>query len=405
MLTSIDRSQKSALFLATLGFIISFAMWGLLSGLMPSIKQQLHLSASQASFLVALPVILGSLGRIPAGMLADAYGGKRVFAVILFLSVLPALALGFVSSYPQYLLVASLVGIGGTAFSVGVSFVSKWFSREQQGTVLGIYGMGNIGNSIAVFGAPVLAGLLGMRWAVWTFAIAALIYAVVFTRVAKDAAPLAGQGNTKALSSVLRNKMSWVLSMMYFQTFGGFVALAIYMPMLLKDLFGLSSPDAGFRTAMFIVVATLVRPLGGWLADRFSGAKLLACVLLGLLPMGLMMVSQDLGYLTVASLGIAILVGLGNGAVFKMVPYYFRQEVGTATGLVGAAGGMGGFFPPLILGYFRDHGGSYAPGFYCLVAFAALCLAVLFFTVIRKGSGNETDASEIPAPGAPIGAH
>jgi len=177
--------------------------------------------------------------------------------------------------------------------------------------------------------------------------------------------------------------LSWVLSLLYFQTFGGFVALSIYMPMLLKELFGLTPADAGFRTAMFVIVATICRPLGGFLSDRFAPSRLLAVVFSGLVPCALLMTSVDLGYFTVGALGAAALVGLGNGAVFKLVPHYFPKDVGTVTGLVGATGGMGGFFPPLILGYFRDHVGSYNPGFWCLAAFAITCLVVLYFAIIK----------------------
>jgi NNP family nitrate/nitrite transporter-like MFS transporter len=385
------QPEKTALMLGTLAFTTGFAIWGLIAGLMPLIKKELALSAQEASILVAVPVILGSLGRIPVGILADKFGGRIVFSILLASLVPPALALGFVHGYWSYIAVAVLLGLGGTTFSVGVSYVSRWFPPEQQGTALGIYGAGNIGQSIAVFGAPALATVIGIPGATAVFAAAAAAYAVYFFVNAKDAPVAKPTGKaTAVLADVAKNRMCWVLSLLYFQTFGGFVALSIYMPMLLKELFSLSPTDAGFRTAMFVVLATAARPIGGWLADRFDAAKILAAVLTGLLPCALFMSSHDFGYFTAGALAAAALVGLGNGAVFKLVGQHFRSQAGTATGIVGAAGGMGGFFPPLLLGYCKDHLGSYAPGFYLLAAFAAVCLVVVFFTFLRKPSRIST---------------
>jgi MFS transporter, NNP family, nitrate/nitrite transporter len=377
--------EKTALLLGTFAFTTGFAIWGLLAGLMPLIKKDLGLSAQEASMLVAIPVILGSLGRIPAGILADKYGGRVVFGALLALLVLPALALGWVHNYSGYVAVAVLLGLGGTTFSVGVSYVSRWFPASQQGTALGVYGAGNIGQSVAVFGAPALAVLIGIPGATMVFAAVSAAYAVYFFLNAKEAPTTGPRVNAAAVfAEVARNRMCWVLSLLYFQTFGGFVALSIYMPMLLKEIFALSPTDAGFRTAMFVVLATLARPLGGWLADKFDAAKIISFVLIGVLPCAFFLSSTDFGYFTAGALAYALLVGVGNGAVFKLVGQHFRAKAGTATGIIGAAGGMGGFFPPLLLGYCKDHMGSYSPGFYLLAAFAVICLIVVYFTFLRK---------------------
>lgn len=392
MASNTQPTSQKALIMGTLAFMVSFSIWGLLAGLMPSLKKELALSASQASLLVAVPVILGSLGRIPAGLLADRYGGKIVMTSLLFAMTIPAICLGFAHDYQSYFLTAIFLGLGGTTFSVGVTFVSRWFPPAKQGTALGIFGAGNVGHSIAVFGIPVLAAALGRSQAVWIFAAVALLYAVIFNLVAADAEwSQAPKTLGSMLKIFLKDGMCWVLSLLYFQTFGGFVALSIYMPMLLKELFNLSPADAGFRTAMFVVLATAARPLGGWLSDKISSHAVLIVSFVGLLPCAFLMTNHDFGYFTVGALGAAFLVGLGNGGVFKLVPQYFPKDVGAVTGLVGAAGGMGGFFPPLVLGYCKDHYGSYNPGFYCLAAFAALCLAVLYIAVIgpsNSGSGK-----------------
>jgi len=167
-------------------------------------------------------------------------------------------------------------------------------------------------------------------------------------------------------------RLSWLLSLFYFLTFGGFVAFSIYLPVLLKDQFGLTPADAGFRAAGFVVLATLARPLGGWLADRIGGARVLHAVFLGIVPFALLMSWPSMLPFTVGALGCAFLLGNGNGAVFKLVPQYFPKEVGTVTGLVGAMGGLGGFFPPLLLGYFRDHLHTVWPGFALLAGLAVI---------------------------------
>lgn len=390
--TFADSRQKTALVLGSLAFAISFAIWGLLSGLMPILKKDLQLSATEASFLVALPVIVGSLGRLPAGIIADKLGGKRIFLVILILMLFPAVALGFAHDYSTYMIVAAFLGIAGTSFSVGVTFVSRWFPPEKQGTALGVYGAGNIGQSIAVFGAPALASHLGISWAAWIFSALALVYALIFLRFAQDAEwHHSPKSFNECMSVLFKQPMSWVLSLLYFQTFGGFVALALYMPMLLKELFDLSPADAGLRTAVFVLIATLGRPLGGWVSDKFNPDRILSAVLAGLIPCAFLMTSSDLGYFTVGALSAAGLVGIGNGAVFKLVPSIFPKDVGTVTGLVGAAGGMGGFFPPLILGYCKDHFGTYTFGFYCLAFFAAICLIVLYLTITRVRVHRQLD--------------
>lgn len=384
MLDDGGSMRNRALTLGTVAFGISFAIWGLISGLMPILKKTLALSASEASMLVALPVVLGSLGRIPVGILADRFGGKKVFSILMIAMLIPAFLLGFAKSYDTYLVLAALIGMAGTSFSVGVTFVSRWFPQEKQGTALGIYGAGNIGQSIAVFGTPALALAFGVSWAVWTFAAVAALYAIYFIWQARDAE---WHGTAKSFGESCRlfieSKMCWILSLFYFQTFGGFVALAIYMPLLLKEMFELSPTDVGFRTAMFVVIATMCRPLGGWLSDRFSSRVVLLTSFVGLVTFGLIMTSLDLGYFTVGALGAATMVGLGNGAVFKLVPEFFPKEIGTATGLVGAAGGMGGFFPPLLLGYCKDAFGSFAPGFLGLSVFALVCSVILYMTLMR----------------------
>jgi len=326
------------------------------------------------------------------GMLADRFGGRRIFAGLLLLSALPAIGIGLSTSYTQLLFLGLLLGIAGTTFPVGVGFTSKWFSADKQGSALGIYGMGNIGQSIAVFGAPVLAIYLGSwRPVFFAFAGLALVWGVVFYLFARDA-DVTAKPKTLAenLSVLRRSPYAWVLSLFYFLTFGGFVAFSIYLPSLLRDLFGLTPTDAGARTAGFVVLATLMRPLGGMLADRWGGVRVLVWVFVAIAGFGLVMGCAWMPTFTIAALGAAAALGLGNGAVFKLVPQYFPKETGTVTGLVGAFGGLGGFFPPLALGLIRDLTGGYVWGFVFLAGFAGLCLAVHYFAFVRPSKLSET---------------
>ncbi|HEX7176068.1 MAG TPA: MFS transporter [Pyrinomonadaceae bacterium] len=382
-----------ALFLSTTAFAVSFAVWGLVAALAPTFTQMYDLSAKAKSLMIAVPVLLGSLGRLPAGMLADRFGGRRVFAALLVLSALPAVGIAFSTSYAQLLLLGLFLGMAGTTFSVGVGFTSKWFAPEKQGAALGVFGMGNIGQSIAVFGAPVLALALGdWRTVFYIFAAAALVWGVVFYLFARDAA-VTTKPKTLAenLNVLRRSPLAWVLSLFYFVTFGGFVAFSIYLPTLLRDQYGLTPTDAGARTAGFVLLATLLRPVGGLLADRFGGARVLLGVFALVAFFGAMMGCPWFVTFSVGALGAAAALGLGNGAVFKLVPQHFPKETGTVTGLVGAFGGLGGFFPPLVLGVIRDSFGVYWPGFILLAAFALLCLAVNYFVFLKPRNGTRKE--------------
>lgn len=386
------EGSKPALFFSTTAFAVSFAVWGLIAALAPTFTQLYSLSATSKSLLIAIPVLLGSIGRLFAGMLADRFGGRNVFSALLIFAAVPAVAIGFSTSYEQLLFLGLLLGVAGTTFPVGVGFTSKWFSQEKQGTALGIYGMGNIGQSIAVFFAPVLAIQFGSwRTVFFVFAAISLIWGVVFYFFGKDAAVTA-QPKTLAenLSVLKRSKIAWILSLFYFLTFGGFVALALYMPTLLKEIFNLTPTDAGARTAGFVVLATLMRPIGGILADKIGGAKVLVGVFLGIAVLAPFLSFASIAPFTIGALGCAAALGLGNGAVFKLVPQYFAKETGTVTGLVGAFGGLGGFFPPLELGMIKDATGAYTIGFILLSAFAIMCLAFNYFTFLRGTNVNDS---------------
>jgi len=380
------KDAKWALVLSTTAFGMTFAVWGLVGALAPRFREMYQLSSVQTSLLIAIPVTLGAVGRLPMGILADRFGGRLVFGVLLIFCVIPALGVSLTHSYGGLLVWAFFIGLAGTSFSVGIAFTSRWFAADQQGTALGIYGMGNIGQSVAMFGAPALL-LLTEDWRVpfWVFGVVTSLFGLVFFWLARDAPARAQPKSFKAYLGILkREPLAWALSLLYFLTFGGFVALSIYLPTLLKDIFGLRPTDAGFRVAGFVVVATLLRPVGGWLADRFGGGRVLLLVLGTISLTALGLTSTRMVPFTLAALSTAALLGTGNGAVFKLVPEYFPRETGTVTGLVGAAGGLGGFFPPLVLGAINQRTGSYSLGFAFLSLFALVCLAANYWVFVRS---------------------
>jgi MFS transporter, NNP family, nitrate/nitrite transporter len=371
------RNGYGALALATISFAVCFAAWGLIAAFAPRFREVLHLSATQAALLVAVPVLLGSCARLPIGMLADRFGGRLVFAALMLAVCIPAFLTPLAGTYEQLLLGGFFLGLAGASFAVGVGFVSRWFNAEQQGGALGIYGLGNIGQSAAVFLGPLIAASVGWQNVFRGMAVILAVWAVVFWILARNAPHTARpKGIGEMVGVLLRERLSWALSAFYFLTFGGFVAFSIYLPSLLKDQFHLEAADAGFRTAIFVVLATVARPLGGWLADRIGGARVLSVVFLVLAPFALLLAWPSMLPFTIGALGCAALMGLGNGAVFKLVPQYFPRETGTVTGLVGAMGGLGGFFPPLLLGFFRDRMGAVWPGFLLLALVSLVLWAV-----------------------------
>lgn len=383
-----NAGAGKALFFSTTAFAVSFAVWGLMGALAPKFTEIYSLTATQKSVMIAVPVLLGSLGRILAGLAADKFGGRTVMAALLVFSAVPAIAIGMSTSYNQLIGFGLLLGLAGTTFPVGVGFTSRWFPPEKQGTALGVYGMGNIGQSVAVFGAPVLAAYFGdWRTVFYVFAAITAVWGIVFYAGARPS-PTAVRPKTLAESlAPLRNsRVAWLLSLFYFLTFGGFVALALYMPTLLKEIFNLSPADAGARTAGFVVLATLLRPVGGSLADKIGGPKVLMFVFSAIAGLSLLLSFSSIVPFTIGALGCAAALGLGNGAVFKLVPQYFPKETGTVTGLVGAMGGLGGFFPPIELGLVKDATGSYSIGFILLAVFALICLTVNYKAFVSEGA-------------------
>jgi NNP family nitrate/nitrite transporter-like MFS transporter len=386
-----ENSPTLALAMGTLAFSVAFAAWSLLAPLAPSIQHDLGLSDLQTSVLIAVPVILGSLLRLPLGIITDRRGGRVVFSALLVLVIPALLLLGQATSYAMLLFGGLWLGLAGASFAVGVPFVARYYPPRRQGFALGVYGAGNVGTAIAARLAPQIAASWGRPAVFYVFAGIVAAMALAFWLVARDApaptdAPRASFANSMAV--LRRERLAWLFSLFYFVTFGGFVAFALYLPKLLIDLYQITPIDAGNRVLVFVLIATVGRPVGGWLADRWGGVRVLQAVFLVIvLCAATLTITTALIPLTIACLTASWFLGLGNGAVFKLVAEYFPGRTGTVTGIVGAAGGLGGFFPPLVMGLVRQAFGGYALGFALLALLALICF-ILNQRVLVGGRPN-----------------
>ena len=392
-MTDQSGSPGRALTIGTLAFTVAFAAWSLLSPLTTQIQGDLGLSDFQASVMIAVPVILGSLLRLPLGIMTDRFGGRRMFTWLLVLTLPALLILSQARSYMTLLLGGLWLGLGGASFAVGVPFVSRHYPPQRQGFALGIYGAGNIGTAITARLAPQIAASWGRPAVFYVFMAIIAVTAGAVWLVARDTpapanAPKPSFANSMAVLQTER--MAWLLSLFYFVTFGGFVAFSLYLPKLLVDLYKIAPLDAGNRVFIFVLLATIGRPVGGMLADRLGSARILQAVfLITTLMAALLAFTTALVPLTIACLTISWFLGLGNGAVFKLVAQLFPGRTGTVTGIVGAAGGLGGFFPPLVMGAVRQALGSYTVGFVLLALTGFLCLMLNQRVLMREEGADQ----------------
>jgi MFS transporter, NNP family, nitrate/nitrite transporter len=382
----VNRSAGDAtrqLVLATVAFTACFFAWSLLGPLGPDLQDDLGLSEFQLSAMVAVPVLLGSLARIPLGALTDRYGGRRVFTALMAFTPLPLVALALThDSLGIMLVLGFLLGFAGASFAVGVPFVGGWYPPERQGFALGVYGMGMGGTVIGGLIGPKLADTWGLAGPFWLAAGIVAVVGIVFAVFGRDAprAPATAHKSLFAPLAVFRtSRRAWALTLFYFLSFGGFVAMFLYLPKLLTGVHDLTKTDAGVRAAGFALLAVIARPVGGWLSDRVGASSVLRASFVATIVLALMLAFtyKHMAPLTVACLTLAVALGLGTGAVFKLVAEWFPAEVGAVTGVVGAAGGLGGFFPPLVMGVVKSATGSYLVGFVLMALVGVVCLFVL----------------------------
>ncbi|HSU80079.1 MAG TPA: MFS transporter [Candidatus Angelobacter sp.] len=370
------KEQTSILVLSTLSMIIAFSVWSILSPVAGRIQEMYGLSGIQKSILVAIPVLLGSVMRIPIGILADRLGERKVYASTLLFLMIPLLGASFTSSYAGLLLCAFFFGMAGTTFAVSIAYVSRCYPLGKQGLILGIAGIGNLGSAVASFAVPEIVNQWGLPGMFRIFAIVMTIMSFIFWMGTIDLPKSKDGKKLKNSLAVMKLKETWVLSGYYFLTFGGFVTFSIYLPILFHDLNQMGTVQAGYLTGIFVIAATLVRPVGGYLSDLFGAVKVLNIVfLMILLTAVLVAFGKESPHLFIGEcLLLAVVLGIGNGAVFKKVAEVSRGNIGALTGIVGAAGGLGGFFPPIFLGIIKDSLGDYTLGFILLGMFALACL-------------------------------
>lgn len=382
---SVPAGAGRNLVLATIGFTVNFWAWALLGPLGPGVKERLGLSFAAQSLLVAVPVVVGSLGRIPVGALTDRFGARIMFPVISLVTIVPVLTLAFVSSYPALIVTGFFLGIGGTIFAVGVPLVSGWYPPARRGFAIGVFGAGMGGTAIANLTTVKLADDYGARAPFLLVAAILAGYAVVallFVRDAPGRQRPSGSAWARTVE-VGRLAVTWQLCFLYAVGFGGFVAFSVYLPAYLRTAYELSASDATLRTAGFVVLAVVARPTGGWLSDRFHPVPVLVWCFSGTALFAVVQAFEPplMPVATIAFLGMAGLLGAASGAVFALVGRVAPAEkVGTVTGVVGAAGGLGGFVPPLIMGWVYGVENSYAIG---LMLLSDVALAAAVYTAVR----------------------
>ena len=365
---------------AFLHFDISFMIWVLVGALANAIVVDFPLSSLEKGLLVGTPILGGAILRLVLGLLADRLGARRTGMIGMVLTILP-LMMGWLwaDSFGEILVVGLLLGVAGASFAVALPLASRWYGPEQQGLALGIVAAGNTGTALATLFGPWLAEQFGWH-AVFGLALVPLsIVLGLFALFAKDSP---NQPPPKSLSDyleVLRLRDTWYLCLFYAVTFGGFVGLASFLSIYFHDHYGLSSVQAGALVALCVVAGSFLRPVGGYLADRVGGISLLTILYVAASIILLdLATSPPMIWSMVLFVTLMGLLGLGNGAVFQLVPQRFPKEIGVITGVVGATGGLGGFFLPALLGGVHQLLGSYSVGFFLIAVIAFGCVVPLF---------------------------
>ena len=374
--------------LALLAFTVTFWAWNIIGPLAVRYADELGLDATQSSLLIATPVLVGSVGRILTGALTDRFGGRVMFAALTAVSAVPVLLVALAGALESYYLLIAfgfLLGIAGTTFAVGIPFVNAWYPPSQRGFATGLFGAGMGGTALSAFFTPRLVAWFGYVATHVMIAVALLAVAVLVWLLMRDSP--AWKPNVDPvmpkLAAASKLAVTWQMAFLYAVTFGGFVAFSTYLPTYLKEVYAFDLAEAGSRTAGFAIAAVIARPVGGWLSDRIGPATVLCISLGGAAVMAVVIALQPPPELAAGTSFVlmALALGLGTGAVFTWVAQRAPAErVGSVTGIVGAAGGLGGFFPPLVMGAtYNAETHSYTIG---LALLSLTAIVALVFTVL-----------------------
>ena len=400
--------QTRALALSTFAFTVCFAIWTIFSILGVQIKQDLGLNDTQFGLLVATPILTGALSRLILGIWTDQYGGRIVMSLTMLLSAISTYLLSSVETYEMFLLAALGVGLAGGCFAAGIAYVSTWYEKEKQGTALGIFGVGNVGAAITNFGAPLIMLTLGWHGLAKTYAIIIFVTAILFYLFAKDDPKLVARKAKKEkprsiLQQIkpLKKLQVWRFSLYYFFVFGGFVALALWLPRYYVLVYGLDITIAGMLAAAFALPGSIFRALGGWLSDKFGARAVMYWVFSACVGSCFFMSYPSTQYLVEGINGpinfsikislpifvfISIILGffmsLGTAAVYKHIPVYYPKDVGAVGGIVGMIGGMGGFILPICFGIMNDFIGVYTSCFMLLFAITGIALVWMHVSIL-----------------------
>jgi MFS transporter, NNP family, nitrate/nitrite transporter len=391
--TNLQTGQTKNLILALIGFAITFWAWNIIAPLGTRYSSELGLSATQTSLLVAMPVLVGSLGRVPVGALTDRFGGRMMFTVLTLASAVPVLLVAFAGSLKSYALLlvfGFFLGIAGTTFAVGIPFVNAWFEPARRGFATGVFGAGMGGTALSSFFTPRLVRSIGYVPTHLIIAGALVILGALLWLLMRDSP--AWKANlapvVPKLAAAAKLPLTWQMAFLYAVAFGGFVAFSTYLPTYLKSVYSFGLTEAGTRTAGFAIAAVIARPIGGTLADKIGPRKVVATALAGAAVMSVIIALRLPPEIPAGTTFVlmALFLGLGTGGVFAWVAELAPAErVGSITGIVGAAGGLGGFFPPLVMGAtYNEAEHSYTIGLVLLTITAVGALLFTLFGIRRK---------------------